>query len=131
MSPVGARCRDCARVMKSPIYTVSRRYLVQGAAAAVVGGGILGFVWGLVSWQLGGGLGFLSFFAGAGLGYVFTRLMEFSMNRKRGPVVAGLAMGGILFAFGIQLAMAGQLLLGSVIALGVGLYFAYHNLRQL
>lgn len=129
-SPVGAKCKDCARVVKSPIYTLSGIYIVRAAIAAIVGGVAMGIVWGLVSSQLAGGLGFVSFFAGAGLGYAFTRLLEFATNRKRGPAVIAFAMGGIAIAFGIQFVMAGQLLtLGSLIAVGVGLYFSYQNLR--
>src|SRR5947207_2960930 len=41
-TPVGARCRSCARLRRLPIYDVGPRFLVRGAvaglAAAIVGG---------------------------------------------------------------------------------------------
>jgi len=45
-------------------------------------------------------------------------------------VVTGLAMGGILLATFIQIIMGGGVVfIGSVIAAGVGLFFAYQNLK--
>src|SRR5436190_23317684 len=36
-TPVGARCRDCARVRASPPYDVSPRFALRGGAAALAG----------------------------------------------------------------------------------------------
>jgi predicted histidine transporter YuiF (NhaC family) len=56
--------------------------------------------------------------------------MELATRRKRGPIVVACAMGGIVVAFGIQYVLVyEQLLVGSLIALAVGLYLAYQNLR--
>ena len=132
-TPVGARCRDCAQLAKSPVYTVSGQYLVRAVSAAVLGGTAMGLVWGFASRNVAGiaygGL-FISILLGAALGFGFTRIMEFATNRKRGPVIVACAMGGILLATGIQvLFVEGTLFVGSIIAAGVGLYFAYQNLR--
>lgn len=128
-TPVGARCRDCARISKSPVYTVTGVTLARAVGAALAGGIVMGILWGLLTRDVGLG-GFFSFFVGAGLGYGFTRLMELATRRKRGPVVVGCAMGGIVLAFAIQYVLVyQQLLIGSLIAVGVALYFAYQNLR--
>lgn len=129
-TPVGARCRDCARMSKSPVYTVNGAALVRAVGAAIIGGVVMGIAWGLLTRNVVGLGGFFSIFVGAGLGYVFTRVMEAATRRKRGPVVVACAMGGIVLAFAIQYVLVYEnLLIGSLIALGVALYFAYQNLR--
>src|SRR5712691_8856976 len=43
-TPVGARCRSCARLRRLPIYDVSPRFLARGAAAglaAALAGGVV------------------------------------------------------------------------------------------
>jgi hypothetical protein len=109
---------------------VNTTTLARAVAAAAIGGVVMGFAWGLLTRDVAGSLGLFSIFVGAGLGYVFTRMMELATRRKRGPIIAGCAMGGIVLAFGIQYLLVYQnLLLGSLIALGVALYMAYQNLR--
>ncbi len=127
-SPVGFKCKSCARVMKSPIYTVNSMQFVRAATAAVVGGVVMGLIWGLV--LLPFTVGFFSIFIGAGLGYVFTRLLEFASGRKRGPVMVGLAILGIAIAWSMTLLFVDiRFALYGLVAAGVGLYFAYQNLR--
>ncbi len=100
-TPVGARCRDCARIVKSPVYTLDQMQVLRAALASVVGGVVMGGIWLLILAPFT--VGFLSIFIGAGLGYVFTRLMELATGRKREPVVAGLAVVGIGIAWFISL----------------------------
>jgi hypothetical protein len=132
-TPVGARCPDCARIARSPVYTVKGQYLARAIAAGAGGGVVMGLIWGFASRNVVGiayGGIFMSLLLGVGLGYAFTRLMEFATRRKRGPVVVACAMGGIVLATLIQVAMiGGTLFVGSIIAAGVGLYFSYQNLR--
>ncbi|MEO8539346.1 MAG: DnaJ domain-containing protein [bacterium] len=132
-TPVGARCKDCAQLAKSPVYTVKGQYLVRAIAAAVIGGVAMGLIWGFASTKvpglLFGGI-FMSLILGAALGFGFTRIMELSVKRKRGPVVVACAMGGIVLATGIQmLFVGGTLFVGSILAAAAGLYFAYQNLK--
>jgi hypothetical protein len=127
-TPVGARCRDCARISKSPIYTVSAGTFTIAAAAAVIGGIIMGLIWGFI--LLPFSVGFFSIFIGAGLGYGFTRVMEFATGRKRGPVIVGLACCGIGIAWAMQfLFVDTRIVLYDLVAVGVGVYMAYYNLR--
>jgi hypothetical protein len=132
-TPVGARCRDCARMSKSPVYTVQGAALARAIAAAVIGGVAMGLIWGFASQRVIGlayGIGLATIFLGIGLGYAFSRIMEFATNRKRGPVIVSCAMGGILLATSIQVLMVGgNIFVGSILAAGIGLYFAYQNLR--
>jgi hypothetical protein len=128
-TPVGARCRDCARMGKSPVYTLSPAHMARAAAAAIVGGVAMGLIWGFV--LLPFSIGFFSIFLGAGLGYAFTRMMEFATGRKRGPVVVAFAVVGIGIAWAIQMAIVGdfRFALYGLVAVGVAVYFAYQNLR--
>lgn len=127
-TPVGARCRDCARISKSPVYTVDSTTMVRAGVAAVVGGIAMGLIWGLV--LLPFSVGFFSIFVGAGLGYAFTRMMEFATGRKRGPVIVAFAIFGIGIAWAMQLLFVDvRIAMYGLVAAGVAVYFAYQNLR--
>ena len=97
MTPVGARCPDCARVRRPPTYDVSGRWLWQalGAAVALVVGG--GFVFTYV-------LGFIgrSLFIGAILylvaGIAVAEALSAAANRKRGPRLQWLAVATTVLA---------------------------------
>ncbi|MCZ2108988.1 MAG: hypothetical protein LC118_05385 [Dehalococcoidia bacterium] len=127
-TPVGARCKPCARIVKSPVYVLNGTNALKAAGVALVGGVVIGLVWGLILAQVA--VGFLSFFLGAGLGYVFVRMLDFATRRKRGPAVIGFAVAGILIAWGIQFAIVPhQAIAFSLVAVGVGIYFAYQELK--
>ncbi len=128
-TPVGARCKDCARIGKNPIYTLSAGNAAKAAAASIVGGVVMGVIWGLV--LLPFSFGFLSIFVGAGLGWAFTRLLEVVTRRKRGPYMVAFAMMGIGIAWVMQplfFVPLGVALYG-LVAAGVACYFAYQSLR--
>ncbi|MBK6561030.1 MAG: DnaJ domain-containing protein [Dehalococcoidia bacterium] len=127
-TPVGARCKDCARIARSPVYTLSAGNAAKAAAASVVGGVAMGLVWGLVLMPFT--FGWFSIFVGAGLGWVFTRILEAVTRRKRGPYMVGFAMLGIGIAWAMQLLFVppGVAVYG-LVAAGVACYFAYQNLR--
>lgn len=128
MSPVGARCRDCAKLAKNPIYTLDRTTMAKAAAAAIIGGVVMGFIWGLV--LLPFTVGFFSIFLGAGLSFAFTRAMDVATGRKRGPVVAGLAALGIGIAWAMTLLFIPiNIALYGLVAAGIGIYLCYQNLR--
>lgn len=127
-TPVGARCRDCARIAKSPVYTMTNGVMARAATASVVGGVVMGLIWGFI--LLPFSVGFFSIFVGAGLGYAFTRMMELATGRKRGPMVVGFAIFGIAIAWSMQLLFVDpRVALYGLVAAGVAIYFAYQNLR--
>lgn len=127
-TPVGARCKDCARIAKSPVYTLTGPAAAKAATASVVGGVAMGLIWGFI--LLPFTFGFLSIFVGAGLGWVFTRMLELVTGRKRGPYVVAFAILGIGIAWSIQLLLVPwRVALYGLVAAGVAIYFAYQNLR--
>ena len=127
-SPVGARCKDCARVLRSPVYSLNSAQMVRGILAAVIGGLITGVIWFTV--LLPFSYGFLSIFVGAGLAWVFTKLMNFATGLKRGPTVVTLASAGIVIAWSLQLVFLPlQFAMYGLLAVGIGIYLSYQNLR--
>ncbi len=93
MTPVGARCRACARLRKNPIYDVRPLHYLRaigaGFAVALVGAYVLASI---PFFQLFGLL-----LLGAGVGEAVTR----AANRKRGTglavvAVATLVLGALL-----------------------------------
>lgn len=126
-SPVGARCRDCAKLAKNPIYTLTTQGKVRAAVAALIGGLVMGIIWGLVLYQFSFGL--FSIFLGLGLGWAFTKALDFATGRKRGPMVAGFAMGGIGLAYLVMVAIVPPLWVFGLVPAGIGAYLAYQNLR--
>ncbi len=127
-SPVGARCPDCARVVRAPMYTLSTQNLVRAALAAAIGGVAMGLLWRLI--LLPFTAGFFAILVGVALGYGFTRLLEFATSGKRGPGMVGFASGGILIAWGTLITLGGaQFALWGLVAAGIGIWFAYQNLR--
>lgn len=128
-SPVGARCQDCAKVVKNPMYTLTSVQKARAAAAAVVGGLVMGLIWGFVLLPFGGGIIFV-ILLGAGLGYAFTRVMEFATGSKRGPIVVAFAVGGMLIAWSVLILFVGiSVAMPALLAVGAGWYFAYQNLK--
>lgn len=127
-TPVGMKCRDCARIVRSPIYTVRGLALWRSVGIALVGGVVMGLIWGFI--LLPFTFGFLSIFLGAGLGWAFTRMLEWASGRKRGPVMIGLAVVGIGIAWGITAFLIPfRIALYGLVAVGIGVYWAYQNLR--
>jgi hypothetical protein len=127
-SPVGARCRDCARILRSPVYSLNSAQLTRGILASVIGGVVMGLTWYFVLLPFSFGL--FSIFLGAGLAWIFTKLMNFATGLKRGPVVVALATVGILIAWSFQVIFLPlQFAMYGLLAVGIGVYLSYQNLR--
>lgn len=130
VGPVGSRCKDCAKIMKSPIYTLAGRKLAQAIVVALIAGIIMGLIWGFVIGAVR--IGFFSIFIGAGLGWVFTRAMDFATGNKRGNGVVACAIGGMALAWGMQfLFVEPRTAMYGLVVVGIGAYFAYQKLSRL
>ena len=92
-SPVGARCRDCAKMVRNPIYTLNSAQMVRAGAAAIIGGIVMGLIWGFVLLPFTFGSIFFVIILGAGLGFAFTKVMEFATGSKARANRGGLRSG--------------------------------------
>lgn len=110
MTPVGARCRNCAQVRKLPTFQIGPLLLARGAGAGLVAGVAGGVVWGVLSLIIF--LGFFAFFIAMGIGYVVGEAVSWATNRRRGPQLAVVAVGAVIVAFIIR----------NLIAFGLPLY---------
>jgi ribosomal protein L40E len=101
-TPVGARCRQCAGVRRLPTFEVSPVYTARGLGASVAAGAVVGTVWGgLLPYALGV-YGYFVFFVALGIGYAVGEAVSWSTNRKRGPVLQGIAVVGVVEAYLIR-----------------------------
>jgi len=132
-TPVGARCKDCARLYVLPTYRVTASYYLRAAATALVMAIVSGIIWSFIDRLIP--FFYLNLLLAAVVGYTIGEVVSRAVNRKRGPglaVIAGIAvvisylvnifgLGGIPFGlFRIVLELAG---------LALGIYFAVNRLR--
>ena len=102
-TPVGARCRNCARVTTIPTFDVQPSYY----ARAVLAGGITAVVLGVIMLVIRMNLGWVPFLYSLltlGVGYAVGEAISMATNRKRGTglaVVAGGSMGVFLLVSGV------------------------------
>jgi hypothetical protein len=104
-TPVGARCRACARLRRLPIYDVGPRFLLRGGLAAL-GGALVGGV--LVQLLLGllGRVGLFGLLLGGALyGYALSELVGLATNRKRGASLGWLTVGAMVLGYGAARAL--------------------------
>jgi hypothetical protein len=110
-TPVGARCRACARVRASPPYDVSPLFALRGAAAALagalVGGVAVQYATRLVPFGL---LGTILF--GLLYGVSVARLVGLVTNRKRGPLLGWITVIAITLGYCLSRAALIYLRLG-------------------
>ena len=137
MTPVGARCKECAGVKRLPTYRLSGLdYLVAVLVSLGMGIGV-GLVWGLIEWMLP--VYFFSLLLAAGAGWLIAEVVSRSVNKKRGTALGILAGLAVLLAYGIVFAIEafrtgyldfGLVRLGfSFLAAGIGVFIAVNKLR--
>ena len=138
-TPVGARCRDCARLYRLPTYRISSGYYLRAAGAALGMAIVIGIVWGFVRSYLGGFGPVISVVIGYGIGYAIAEVTGLAINRKRGrwlAVIGALAVvicfgaAGLVdfFRFGFFL-LSGYPNLFTLLAVGFGIVVAVNRLR--
>jgi hypothetical protein len=136
-TPGGVRCRDCAQLRRPVMYELAmEHYLRAGAVAAVLGAGfgVIGALllppdsripfFGLI----------LALLAGSGAGTVMAEALTRATRGKRGIQMQSIAVGGIVLAAVVRLAVAGEFdrittdLIG-LFAVGVAVVVVWGRLR--
>jgi hypothetical protein len=95
-TPVGARCRECAQVRRIPTYNMSSATFARAAAAAIAAGLVIGGAWAffnIISYI------FYGVIAGLAIGYAIGELVSLATNRKAGPPLQAIAVGGVVVAY--------------------------------
>lgn len=87
-SPVGQRCRECARGPKVAAYDVPWYLYLVAIPVALAAGSVAGWV--------GRSLSFFVFFIAPAIGGVVGQVVFFAAGRKRGPALACIAAGGVV-----------------------------------
>jgi hypothetical protein len=135
-TPVGARCRECAKLSKLPTYRISTIYYLRAVGTALVMAIVCGIIWGIIEkYLLSYFFGFFSLILAAGVGYAIGEVVSRSVNRKRGRWLA--VAGGIavvisylvnIFSFGI-IPFGLFRIVFDLVAIGIGIYVAVTRLR--
>ena len=134
-TPVGARCRECARINKLPTFQVSGKQMLISSGVGLLIAVAYGFLWGMVS--LFANFIFLNLLLGAGAGYVISEGMSRVINRKRGTKLAVIAsilvlvsgFASIFTPLGMIFSSSPLFILLDVLAVGIGIYVAVNRLR--
>jgi hypothetical protein len=135
MTDVGARCPTCAPRRQLPQFEISPLFALRGLGAALASGAVVGMAWGIM---LPGGFGgFLVIFLGVGIGWAVSESISAATNRKAGPVLQAMAVGGVIIAYVVRSLIAGYDIVPSgdfagysgLIALAAGIVMAFSRLR--
>jgi hypothetical protein len=97
-APVGIRCRECGKAVRTPTFDVQPSYYARAVAvgaAIAIGGGLL---WALVN-SIFGRIPFLPSLVALGVGYAAGELISLSVNRTRGLGLTWIAGGSVVVAF--------------------------------
>ena len=131
MTPVGARCPECAHVTRIPTLDVSPVFFARGMTAALISGAIVGAFWAFVTNSIGFGGIFFDAFIGLGIGWAISETIAVSTNRKRGTTLQMCAVAGVVLAFLVHQVIVGYsiIFVGDLIAAGVGAFFAASRLK--
>ena len=100
-TPVGARCRECARLYKLPTYRVSARYYLRATGTGLgvaIAGGVL---WGLI--QTWFPFFYLNLILAPAMGYAIGELVSRAVNRKRGKGLAVVASTAVVISYLVSL----------------------------
>jgi hypothetical protein len=132
-TPVGARCRDCAKLYRLPTYRLAVTDYLKAAGTALGVAIVVGLAWGFITNLVS--FIYLNLLLAAGAGYAIGEVTGLAVNRKRGPWLA--AVGGIavvigymvnIFVFG-EIPSIGLSLIIDLTGIVVGIYMAVNRLH--
>jgi len=133
-TPVGARCRDCARLYKLPTYNVSLKFYLRAVSTALGMAIVCGVTWWVIGSILLRYLYYIPFvfnlIMAIVIGYAIGEVVSLSVNRKRGTglaVVAGIAM---VLCYLVNILSPGGIFSAlDVVGVAMGVFIAVNRLR--
>jgi hypothetical protein len=132
-TPVGSRCRDCARLYKLPTYRVSTAYYLRAAGMVLAAAVILGLVWGFISRFLP--FIYINLLIAAGIGFAIGEVEGLAVNRKRGTGLAVIGGFGVAVCYAVNILTFGNIpgfdvwLIIDIAGLAIGIYTAVNRLK--
>jgi hypothetical protein len=96
-TPVGYRCRDCAKVRPNPLTQVSPELYARASGAAALSGAVGALAWGIV--KNSGLFGLLSVLLAIGVGYGIGVAVSKAANRRQAPAIGVIAAAGAVGAY--------------------------------
>jgi hypothetical protein len=132
-TPVGARCRECAGV-KRIATSATPVLLARGLGAAAATGAALGAAWGYLLEGFGG-ISFLGFIIGIGIGWVLSEAIGAATKKRVDPILASMGiLGAIVCYFARNVVIEADLLprgdLNGYIITLVAAFVAYTRLNR-
>ena len=138
-TPVGARCRECARLRKLPTFEVGTPHYLKAVGVGLGLAIALGIAWGLLRGVIPSV--FINILLAAGVGYAIGELVSLSVGRKRSlglQVIGGISvvlsyLVGSIHLSGSMLTFFAYFslydLLYNLLALALGIFIAISRLR--
>lgn len=94
-TPVGARCPDCAKVTRLPVFRISPVDYAKAAGTGLVLAVGLGVGWGVMVDRLWG----IGYILGLLVGFVIGELVSRVVNRKRGRGLQAVAIASVVVSY--------------------------------
>ncbi|MBM4463739.1 MAG: hypothetical protein FJ012_10525 [Chloroflexi bacterium] len=132
-TPVGMRCRKCARLKRLPTFEITPQQYLKALAVGLGCSLGLGIAWASL-WSF---VSFFNFFIAAGVGYATAEVLGLSVNRKRGRSLQVIAAVCVIVTFiianvglsGGALTLFDDFSLYDVAALALGIIVAVTRLQ--
>jgi mannose/fructose/N-acetylgalactosamine-specific phosphotransferase system component IID len=115
-----------------PTYQLGTVFILRGLGAALAIGAATGALWAfLFPYRVSA---FIGLFLGLGLGYAVGESVSWAANRKRGPMLQGVAVVGVLLAYAVRNLVEGAALFPvddvvGYVVIGVAAFTAIGRLR--
>lgn len=132
-TPVGARCRDCAKVSRLPTFNMAPAYFLRAVGAALGMAVVIGLAWGYVISLFS--FVYLNLIIAGGIGYAIGEVTSLAVNRKRGTWLAVIGSIGVvgcylvaIFTFG-EVPRVGLGIVLDIVGVAIGISGAVARLR--